>query len=316
MLSAIAPRKDSAHSYNEGLKKLPRDHTPHNASPLAQCSTADIVTNDERAKSPDLVRVLSPMRPRRTPKLVNAPDIRWRVPAGLQRMPSLDSILSSNTSVSEASTVRRMPATPHNIALPLSSASSVDTTVLDTTPRDPPLPPSPSPPSSPYLQDHIENIWTSNHPTQRATRLDTRFNEARVSERPRVIPQLGAHKAHLLSPITEVSSMPSIRSSITDFRIEEVGTAQRRPLSDVHRQDVHGVDAAEEAFDARHLSDVGEREERYSRSIKEADGGGDEKRLGLRKVFSKLSKSVKGAARRVVERVAGRCVARVLARVL
>jgi hypothetical protein len=318
MLSAIAPRKDSAQSSDEGLKKQTRGHAPHITSPLANCSSADIVTNDERAKSPDLTRVLSPMRPRRTPKLVNAPAVRWRLPSGLQRMPSLDSVLSSNTSASDVSTVRHAPAAPHNIALPVSSASSVITTLPDTVPEDSPLPPLPSPrpsslPPAPH-PFHNNGVLKS---SERGLKLDTRFNEALVSERPRINTQLCAHQPHLLSPVTEVSSIPSIRSSIADIPIQEIGTAERLPLSDWRRQDVHIVGASE-ATPREPVRDMGETEERYSQSIKEAEEGRreQERRVGVREVFGRLGKSIKGAARKFVQSMVRKQVTEVLARVL
>ncbi|KAF3043086.1 hypothetical protein E8E11_005745 [Didymella keratinophila] len=318
MLSAIAPRKDSAQSSDEGVKKQTRSHAPYITSPLANCSSADIVTNDERAKSPDLMRVLSPMRPRRTPKLVNAPEIRWRLPPGLQRMSSLDSVLSSNTSASDMSTVRHVPAAPHNVALPVSSASSVITTLLDTVPEDPPLPPSPPPAlfSPPLVQRSVQNI-TALKPAEQQLRLDTRFNEALVSERPRVKTQLRAHQPRLLSPVTEVSSIPSIRSSISDVPIQEIGTAERHPLSDVRRQNVHIVGASEEDSHV-FVRDMGEREARYSQSIKEAEeGGGEQERgAGVREVFGRLRKSIKGVARKFVQGMVRKQVTKVLARLL
>ena len=67
------------------------------SSPLLAPS-ADIVTNDERAKSPSITRVLSPMRPRRTPVLVSAPDVRWHMNPRIRHIPSFNSVLSSSTS--------------------------------------------------------------------------------------------------------------------------------------------------------------------------------------------------------------------------
>ncbi|KAF3033211.1 hypothetical protein E8E12_004773 [Didymella heteroderae] len=317
MLSAIAPRKDSAQSSKDALKKRTPDYFPHSTPPLANCPTPDIVTNDERAKSPDLMRVLSPMRPRRTPKLVNAPEIRWRLPPSLQCMPSLDSLFSSNTSASEMSTVRHVPTGPHNIALPVSSTSSVITTLPDALPQDPPLPPPPPPPSSSPSQNQTQ-YNTMFRPSERQLRLDTRFNEAHVTERPRIVPQLCAHQPHPLSPVTEVSSAPSIRSSITDVRVQEIGTAERRLLSDVRRQNVHVVGASEEKFGAPRVESLGHRGKRHSQSIRDTERGGsdEEQRVGSRKMLGRLSESVKDAARKVVESVARQYVTVLLARVL
>ncbi|KAJ4403244.1 hypothetical protein N0V91_006647 [Didymella pomorum] len=316
MLSAIAPRKDSAQSSDEGLQKQTRGHAPYITSPLANCSSADIVTNDERAKSLDLVRVLSPMRPRRTPKLINAPEVRCRPSLGLQRMPSLDSVLSSNTSASDVSTVRHVPALPHNIALPVSSASSVITTLSDTLLKDPPLPPSPSfsPPSPSPAQRSVQKPVLNS--SEQHLRLDIRFNEPLVSEWPCVKTQLCERQPHFLSPVTEVFSIPSIRSSIADVPIQKIGTAECHPLSDVHRQDVHIVGASEATplADKRHGV---EREERYSRSIKEAEEVGEqEKRVGVRGVFGRLRESVKGVARRFVQSLVRKQATKVLAKVL
>ncbi|KAF1924309.1 uncharacterized protein M421DRAFT_295261 [Didymella exigua CBS 183.55] len=313
MSSATAPRKDSAQSSKEGLQKRTHDHAPLETSPLANCSDADIVTNDERAKSPDIMRVLSPMRPRRTPKLVNAPEMKWRLPPHLQHMPSLDSLLSSATSASEPSTVRKVPVAPRDIALPVSSASSIITTLSGTVVQDPPVPTSPSPPQTEARLTIL-------------TRINDRYNEARVNERPRITPHMGAHQPHYLSPVTEATSSPSIRSSIIDLMIEEVGTAERHPLSDVRRQNVHVIGASEiqDVFDRRGLRGNGEREEQYSISIREAECGGEfvvgaeeaDGRVSLRRVYGRLKKSVKGTARRFVEDVARNCVTRALARVL
>lgn len=316
--SATAPRKDSAQSSDEGLKTRTRGYAPHITSPLANCSSADIVTNDERAKSPELMRVLSPMRPRRTPKLVNAPEIRWRLPPALQRMPSFDSVLSSNTSASDVSNVRHVPASPHNMALPVSRASSVITTLHDTMPEDSPLPPSlslspsssPSPPTSglPVYGNTVLN------PSEQRFKVDTRFHEARVAELPSATCQLRAHQQHFLSPVTEVSSISSIRSSIADVPIQEIGTAERRPLSDVRRQDVHIV-GARETTPRVPVRDVGERD---SQSTKEAEEGSgeQERRVGIREVFGRLRKSMKVMARKFVNSMVRKQVTKVLARVL
>lgn len=313
MLSAIAPRKDSAQSTKEGPRRQSHDHATLNTLLLAKCSNADIVTNDERAKPEDVMRVLSPMRPRRTPKLVNAPDVKWRIPSHLQHMPSADSLLSSMTSALEASTVRKVPVAPQDIALPLSSASSIITTLPHTVLQDPPLPLSLFPP--PQTKTGVSSPAPQN---------DTRFNEARVTKRPRAIPQLSTHQPHYLSPVTEASSAPSIRSSIADLRVEEVGIAECHQLSDIRIQNVHIVDASKEMFDSGR-EQAGEREERYSNSIQEAEEGGNvticskiknQRRDGIRGVFGRLRKSVKHAARKVVETVAKKYVVRVLAKVL
>lgn len=313
-LSATVPRKDSAQSSEEGLKRQTRNHAPCSPSPLANWSSADIVTNDERAKPSDVTRVLSPMRPRRTPKLVKAPEVRWRLPPCLQRMPSLDSVLSWNTSASEVSTVHHAP---RDVALPVSSASSAITTPPDTVPEYPPLSPSPSlsPPSPPPAHRSVrDNIVLS--PSEQQLRLDTRFIEARVSDRPCVIPQLRAYQPYLLSPVTEVSSAPSIRSSITDVSIEEIGTAERRPLSDVRRQDVHIVSVSETPRVT--VRDMDGLDERYSQSITKAEEASEaqERRSGIRKVLGALKKSVQGAARKLSKSVVMKRKTKVLARVL
>lgn len=308
MLSAIAPRKDSAQSSKEILKQQARDHTPHTTSPLANSSNPDIVTNDDRAKSPDLMRVLSPMRQRRTPKLVNAPEVRWRLPPGLQHMPSVDSILSSDTSASEASTVRQVPIAPQNVALPVSCASSVVTTTPQTD-IEAPLPPSPS----------QHDIRIKSPPQQ----VNTRFNETRTRER--IIPALGAHQPHFLSPVTEATSAPSIRSSILDLNVQDIGTAERRPLSDVRRQNVHVIGVSEGSLVGQQSRQGNNAEERYSASIRTAEEGGEfivsgqnggKRKQGIRGVVGKLRKSVKGAVGRVAECLARKYVTRVLARLL
>jgi hypothetical protein len=114
-----------------------------------------------------------------------------------------------------------------------------------------------------------------------------------------------------------VSSIPSIRSSIADIPIQEIGTAERLPLSDWRRQDVHIVGASE-ATPREPVRDMGETEERYSQSIKEAEEGRreQERRVGVREVFGRLGKSIKGAARKFVQSMVRKQVTEVLARVL
>ncbi|KAF2626776.1 hypothetical protein BU25DRAFT_469787 [Macroventuria anomochaeta] len=324
MLFASAPRKDSVQSSKEGLKATRAEFSPLNTSPLANSSSADVVTNDDRTKSPDITRVLSPMRPRRTPVLINAPDVRWRLAPHLRHIPSLDSVLStSTTSASETSTVRPIPIEPHNVALPLSSASSLVTVMPEETdPLDIPLPPSPPPPQ-----------------------IDIRFNEA--IERPKFGNGRYFHQPHLLSPVTEASSAPSIRSSITDLDIQDVATAERHLLSNVGRQNVQVVGASQISLASQQSrqSQFAERfsvdgVEHYAESprsggqngtpaMRGANGLGDKdvgageeevaakerhKAKTIRGKIRKLKRSVKGLGNRVAECVARRFVTRVLAR--
>jgi hypothetical protein len=77
-------------------------------------------------------------------------------------------------------------------------------------------------------------------------------------------------------------------------------------------------------IDSRRLGGEGEREEMYEQSIHEAEESGEagvgeangESSVGLKKVFGRLRKSIKGTARKVGESVARKYVAKVLARVL
>jgi len=66
------------------------------------------------------------------------------------------------------------------------------------------------------------------------------------------------------------------------------------------------------------VRDMGEREVRYSQSIKEAEEGGgeQERRVRVREVFSRLRKSIKGVARKFVQGMVRKQVTKVLARVL
>lgn len=66
----------------------------------------DTVTNEDRTKPNEVLRGLSPLRPRRTPVLVNAPVVSWHLGAPpLRALPSFDSVLSGS---SEGSTVRAL----------------------------------------------------------------------------------------------------------------------------------------------------------------------------------------------------------------
>jgi hypothetical protein len=57
----------------------------------------DIVTNPDRTKPDEVLRVLSPLRARRTPVLVNAPVVTWHLGASsLRPLPSFDSVLSDS----------------------------------------------------------------------------------------------------------------------------------------------------------------------------------------------------------------------------
>lgn len=314
MLSAIAPRKDSAQSSKEGFK-APRDHSLMNTSPLTRSTSADIVTNDDRTKSPEVIRVLSPMRARRTPVLVNAPDVRWRLASHLHHMASLDSVTSMSNSASETSTVRRIPVAPRDVSLPASSASSAVTIMPeDADPISVPLPPSPLS-SSPLPPPQV----------------DTRFNEAVGRPQPRQAHYF--HQPHLLSPVTEASSAPSIRSSITDLNIQDVATAERRRIGSVSRQNVNIV-RARRASPASQLSrQTLPGAERSSHSLRStgdgtpvmsgangsAQGGAaDQEQVASREkrkktVFEKIRKSVRGLGSRVAGCVARKVVARVLA---
>ena len=75
--------------------------TPYTQHPRAMASTPshppDIVTNEDRSKPDEVLRVLSPLRPRRTPVLVNAPTVSWHLGASsLRPLPSFDSVLSDS----------------------------------------------------------------------------------------------------------------------------------------------------------------------------------------------------------------------------
>lgn len=75
--------------------------TPHTQHPRAMASNPsyppDIVTNEDRTKPDEVLRVLSPLRPRRTPVLVNAPVVSWHLGASsLRPLPSFDSVLSDS----------------------------------------------------------------------------------------------------------------------------------------------------------------------------------------------------------------------------
>ncbi|KAF3003527.1 hypothetical protein E8E13_005495 [Curvularia kusanoi] len=86
---------------------MPASRYPRSPLPL------DIVTNDDRAKPTDITRDLSPLRPRRTPVLVNAPDVRWHLAPPLRAFTSLDSITSAATSSSSAASTRaQVSSTP------------------------------------------------------------------------------------------------------------------------------------------------------------------------------------------------------------
>ena len=212
MLSAIAPRTDSAQNSEERLKPT-RDSSPLKTSPLANSSSADVVVSNERAKSPEIIRALSPVRSRRTPVLVNAPDVHWRLAQAphLRHVSSLDSVVSS--SASESST---FAYTPQNIALSASYASSVLTTISeDVDPVDIPLPLSPPP--------------------------DVFMRSTDAREPPRSAQVHYFLQPHPLSPITEVSSAPSIRSSIVDLTIQNVGTAEQQRIASVGKLDVNIV---------------------------------------------------------------------------
>lgn len=99
MLSAPALQSNSNRTSTHP-HKLP--HVPFTASPLPLSSTPDVVTNPDRTKPIDIQRVLSPLRARRTPTLVNAPDVSWRLaaPPDLRCVPSFDSIVSGGTASS------------------------------------------------------------------------------------------------------------------------------------------------------------------------------------------------------------------------
>ncbi|KAF1362689.1 hypothetical protein EJ07DRAFT_174227 [Lizonia empirigonia] len=234
MLSATTPaiRKDSAQSSEDGVKAGLSGQTE---SSLVETSTllysannavtggldltlaADVVTNDERAKSSSITRVLSPMRPRRTPVLVNAPDVRWRLGLRLRHMSSLESVLSSSTtSVSEASTVPPTPISPHNVALPSSVASS----------------------SVSFMPEETASIASPPPPRPKPTQasVNTRYNE--TIERLRQGQVHYFHQPHPLSPVTEASSsfsVGSLSSSIVDLDIQEIATAERHDLTTLTR---------------------------------------------------------------------------------
>ncbi|KZM23938.1 uncharacterized protein EKO05_0009315 [Ascochyta rabiei] len=206
------------------------NHTDHinnrdEENSRAPVTSVDIVTNKERAKPPIITRVLSPMRARRTPVLVNAPDVRWRLDPRLRQIPSLDSILSSSTtSASETSTVRLIPILPHNIALPSSVASSLFTVMPEANPVRIPLPPSPPPTSVADATRHSEAV-------ERRTPSEEHYFQ----------------QTHHLSPVTEVSSGFSVRSlgsSIVDLEVQDIATAERHGLDEVAKQSVHIMSCA------------------------------------------------------------------------
>ena len=84
MASPLTPRIAPAHNDARAM-----------ASPPS--SPPDTVTNEDRAKPDEVLRVLSPLRPRRTPVLVNAPVVSWHLGASsLRPLPSFDSVLSDS----------------------------------------------------------------------------------------------------------------------------------------------------------------------------------------------------------------------------
>lgn len=226
-------RKDSAHNIKDEVEAVHQHATGSTLFMIDPRPAPDVVTNDERAKSPDVLRVLSPMRQRRTPKLHKAPDVTWHLPPHLRHMPSFDSVLSTATATSDVSTVRPPLVAPHNIALPDSTRSSLFTvTPVQDDPSAIPLPPSPpssSPPASPPLTGEVPRVDTS------------RFNEAAERQRPGQGHYF--HQPHLLSPVTEVSSVPSVLSSLN--LDPEIATAERYRISDVRRHAVQVIGASQ-----------------------------------------------------------------------
>lgn len=185
--------------------------------PLASAIGVDLVTNGERVKPSEITRILSPLRPRRTPVLVNAPEVPWRLAPSprLIHLPSLDSFVSPSPS-SAPSTICRVPARPQDISLPSSHSSSVITVLSQGHSDTIDAPVSVPPPV------HIEIDDEANHP---------RWSELKDDYQP-----------HLLSPVTEVSVAPSIRSSIVDLSVQDVSTAERRRVGSGHRQNVSVVE--------------------------------------------------------------------------
>ncbi|KAJ4355322.1 E3 ubiquitin-protein ligase rad18 [Ascochyta clinopodiicola] len=219
----------------------------------ATATSADVVTNKERAKSPTIARVLSPMRERRTPVLVNAPDVRWRLDPELRQVPSLNSVLSSSTtSASETSTIRLNPIPSQNVALPSSVASSLLTVMAEeSNPACTPLPPSPPPNSVTDATEYQETV-----------------------EQPTPIEEHYFQRTHHLSPVTEVSSEFSLRSlgsSIVDLEVQDIATAERHSLNEVTKQSAHIVSSADpsQASLSNHQSRQGRLQERFGRDVME-----------------------------------------------
>ncbi|KAJ8118744.1 hypothetical protein OPT61_g355 [Boeremia exigua] len=312
MLSAIAPRKDSAQNFKERLGPV-HCHSPVNSSPLANSFGPDIVTNDARAKEPDIMRVLSPMRPRRTPVLVNAPDVHWRLARSpcLRNMSSLDTVMTLS-STSESSSTHQTPVAPLGIAFASPSASSLFMVIPeDEEPANIPLPASP------------------------LAQIDTTYD---ASER-------YLHQPHPLSPITEVASAPSIRSSILDLRVQDIGTAERRRVASVRRHHVSLISTSGCSLDSLRSGRSSEESccsdceecapENVTRTMPPAVGGQDVAREEVASLFSdhgcrvgkrnrrglcgsiaRLKERARGLGDRALEAVAEKIIIRALARVL
>lgn len=185
--------------------------------PSDDCIGVDIVTNDARAKPSDVMRILSPERPRRTPVLVKAPEVRWRLGPSprLAHVLSLDSIVSSLPS-SASSADHHPPVRPQGISLPSSSSSSV-VTVLS--------------------RGHPATIHTQSPPPPRL-----RAEYVDRTRQLRCFDLIDGCEPHLLSPVTEASVAQSICSSIIDLTVQDVGTAERMRIDSVCQQNVNIID--------------------------------------------------------------------------
>ena len=145
LLTSLIPPPPSP-SYTDKSAMAPL--TPYAQPPRAMASNPsyppDIVTNEDRSKPDEVLRVLSPLRPRRTPVLVNAPVVSWHLGASsLRPLPSFDSVLSdsvlSTTSgvSSVGSTVRALRGALRALS---GDAETVEGSQLPVVLEDAPLP--------------------------------------------------------------------------------------------------------------------------------------------------------------------------------
>ncbi|KAJ4985850.1 hypothetical protein SVAN01_08648 [Stagonosporopsis vannaccii] len=342
MLSAPALR---THSSQPPTHPLKTSHTPSPASPLSLSSTRDIVTNPDRAKSPYIQRVLSPVRARRTPVLINAPDIKWRFAASphLRGVPSLDSVWSDGTvgsagtaangaesvaSGTSVGTIRPYHLGTRDGSLMAESANSSSSSGSTRTAVPETLAPSvyvssPTIPSSPVSQQsRVLRDGENNGIEASSVELGRRKAEEQYE---------CVYRSHPPSLVLEASPTPSHASSMRSGSVSgsepteaamdrqhNYGNGGTRSAVGVQNREVAGE--AAETYTAGHMAGEAWRENTtadFNHQIAQKldqDASGNTSTLHGR--FTRLKKRIKHKGNRAVERVARKLAARALARVL